>query len=599
MRGLNRAGVFHDVDLEVRAGEIVGLAGLVGAGRSEVARAVFGVDPYDSGSVSISGKDVKAHDPRAAIRAGMAFIPEDRRKQGLVIDSSVTRNVAGVIRRGIAKGGLLTSAMENRAAGPWASRLEVKTSALDMNAATMSGGNQQKVVIAKWLATQPKLLIIDEPTRGIDVGTKAEVHRLLSELAGQGLAILMISSELPEVLGMADRVLVLCEGRITAELDRADATPRGRHARRHPPPGDRPMNTDIERTEPDTEVSAGEALLVEPSRLSPTRRALTTVLRSRELSIFLVLVAVVVLATSKNNSFLFSSDGWRNFLLNPSILVLLAVGQGVVIITRNVDLSVGSVMALTAYLTGRLFVDQPGLPIVAVIAACLLLGAALGLVNGLLVAYGKVPALVITLGTLYIYRGIMLTWAGSDRINAGDLPREFLRLGTRSVLGVPALTIIAVVVLAAVGYYLHTARGGRELYAIGSDPDAAVLYGLPVRRRLLAAFVLSGALAGLAGALYTARYGTVSSSVGSGIELQAVAAAVIGGIAIFGGSGTVWGAAIGAFLLVTINRALPSLGIEDFWQRAVVGALILGAIVLDRVLATRQARKLAESRDRA
>jgi rhamnose transport system permease protein len=160
------------------------------------------------------------------------------------------------------------------------------------------------------------------------------------------------------------------------------------------------------------------------------------------------------------------------------------------------------------------------------------------------------------------------------------------------------LTIVAVVVLAVVGYYLHTARGGRELYAIGSDPDAAVLYGLPVRRRLLAAFVLSGALAGLAGALYTARYGTVSSGVGSGIELQAVAAAVIGGIAIFGGSGTVWGAAIGAFLLVTINRALPSLGIEDFWQRAVVGALILGAIVLDRVLATRQARKLAESRDR-
>lgn len=358
-------------------------------------------------------------------------------------------------------------------------------------------------------------------------------------------------------------------------------------------------HTDVERpdSQHDHEVSAGEALLVEPSRLSPTRRAITTVLRSRELSIFLVLVAVVVLATTKNNGFLFSNDGWRNFLLNPSILLLLAVGQALVIITRNVDLSVGSVMALTAYLTGRLFIENPSIPIVVVLAACLLLGAVLGLVNGVLVAYAGVPALVITLGTLYIYRGIMLTWAGSDRINAGDLPREFLQLGTRSVLGIPLLTILALVVLAIVGYYLHTARGGRELYAIGSDPDAAVLYGLPVRRRLLAAFVLSGALAGLAGALYTARYGTVSSSVGLGIELQAVAAAVIGGVAIFGGSGTVWGAAIGAFLLVTINRALPSLGIEDFWQRAVVGALILGAIVLDRVLAVRQARKLAESRD--
>jgi rhamnose transport system permease protein len=345
------------------------------------------------------------------------------------------------------------------------------------------------------------------------------------------------------------------------------------------------------------DLSTAEALLVEPSAMSPGRRALTTVLRSREFSIFLVLLAVIVVATAKNQSFLFSTDGWRNFLLNPSILVLLAVGQAVVIITRNVDLSVGSVMALTAYLTGRLFIDQPGLPIVVVMLACVALGVVLGLINGLLVTYGNVPALVITLGTLYIYRGVMLTWAGSDRINPGDMPKDFLSLGTSAVATIPWLTILAFLVLAVVGYYLHTARGGREFYAIGSDPEAAVLYGLRVRRRLLAAFVLSGALAGLAGVLYTARYGTVSSSVGSGIELQAVAAAVIGGVAIFGGSGTVWGAAIGAFLLVTINRALPSLGIEDFWQRAVVGALILGAIVLDRVLANRQARRLAEARE--
>jgi rhamnose transport system permease protein len=333
------------------------------------------------------------------------------------------------------------------------------------------------------------------------------------------------------------------------------------------------------------EGSTSEVLLVEPSALSPGRRIVNNLLRSREFSIFLVLIAVTVVATVKNDSFLFSSDGWRNFLVNPSILLLLAVGQAVVVITRNVDLSVGSVMALSAYLTGRLFIDQPGLPVVAVFALCILAGAALGLVNGLLVAYFNVPSLVITLGTLYIYRGIMLSWAGSDRINAGDLPSGFLALGNKAFLSIPVL------------YYLYTAPSGREFYAIGSDPDAAVLYGLNVRRRVLTAFALSGALAGLVGVLYTARYGTVSSGVGSGIELQAVAAVVIGGVAIFGGSGTVWGAAIGAFLLVTINRALPSLGIEDFWQRAVVGALILGAIVLDRVLAARQASKLAQARE--
>jgi rhamnose transport system ATP-binding protein len=222
---LSSLGTFHDISFSVRAGEIVGLAGLVGAGRSEIARAVFGVDRYDAGSVRVSGRAVPPRSPRAAIRAGMAFVPEDRRKQGLVTDASVARNVAAVIRRGLTHAGVLATRDENRAAGPWAARLEVKTSALDMHAATMSGGNQQKVVLAKWLATEPRLLIIDEPTRGIDVGTKAEVHRLLSDLAGQGLAILMISSELPEVLGMADRVLVVCEGRVTAELSRDEATP--------------------------------------------------------------------------------------------------------------------------------------------------------------------------------------------------------------------------------------------------------------------------------------------------------------------------------------------------------------------------------------
>src|SRR6478609_10351719 len=342
---------------------------------------------------------------------------------------------------------------------------------------------------------------------------------------------------------------------------------------------------------------SSEVLLVQPSAVSPTKRILGELLRSREIAVGAVLVVVIALTTLKSPDFLFSSNGWRDLLLTPSLLLLLAIGQAVVIITRNVDLSVGSILGLTAYFTGNLFVDHPGIPIVAVFFLGLLMGAFLGLVNGVLVAFFKVPALVITLGTLYIYRGIFLSWAGSSRINASDLPHSFLELGTKQILTIPVLTIIGLVVLGLVGYYLYTARGGRELYAIGSDPDAAVLYGLPVRRRVIAAFVLCGALAGLAGVVYTARYGTVSSSVGLGIELQAVAAAVIGGVAIFGGSGTVWGAAIGAFLLVTINRALPSLGIEDFWQRAVVGALILGAIVLDRVLAVRQARKLAESRD--
>ena len=222
--GLNSAGVFHDINFTVRAGEIVGLAGLVGAGRSEIARAVFGVDAYDSGTVRINGTAIPRRNPAAAMSLGLALVPEDRRKQGLVIDGTVSRNTTMAIQKQLTKFGLLTAAAENAAARIWASRLEVKTNALDAVVGTLSGGNQQKVVLAKWLATNPQVLIIDEPTRGIDVGTKSEVHRLLSELAGKGLAIVMISSELPEVLGMADRVLVMREGRLTAELSRAEAT---------------------------------------------------------------------------------------------------------------------------------------------------------------------------------------------------------------------------------------------------------------------------------------------------------------------------------------------------------------------------------------
>jgi rhamnose transport system ATP-binding protein len=224
VEGLTRAGVFSDVTFSVRSGEIVALAGLVGAGRSEIARAVFGVDPYSTGSVTIAGARIPKRDPAAAMRLGLALVPEDRRKQGLVLESSVARNTTMAIRRSLTRAGLLFAGPENRAAREWASRLEVKSAALDTEVGTLSGGNQQKVVLAKWLATDPKVLIVDEPTRGIDVGTKAEVHRLLSQLAGRGLAILMISSELPEVLGMADRVLVVREGRVTADIDRADAT---------------------------------------------------------------------------------------------------------------------------------------------------------------------------------------------------------------------------------------------------------------------------------------------------------------------------------------------------------------------------------------
>jgi rhamnose transport system ATP-binding protein len=221
---LTREGVFTDVSFDVRAGEIVALAGLVGSGRSEVARAVFGIDRYDAGSVTVRGKKLRPARPTDAIDAGIALVPEDRRQQGLVMELSIERNATMTQMASLSRFGLLTTRSERGRAKEWATKLQLKYRALSDAVGVLSGGNQQKVVLAKWLATRPRVLIVDEPTRGIDVGTKAEVHRLLSELASDGVAILMISSELPEVLGMADRVLVMREGRLATELARADAT---------------------------------------------------------------------------------------------------------------------------------------------------------------------------------------------------------------------------------------------------------------------------------------------------------------------------------------------------------------------------------------
>ncbi|WP_326624922.1 MULTISPECIES: sugar ABC transporter ATP-binding protein [unclassified Streptomyces] len=221
---LTREGVFTDVSFEVRRGEIVGLAGLVGAGRSEVARAVFGVDRFDGGEVEVLGSKLKAGAPSLAMAAGLALVPEDRRAQGLVMDMSIERNIGLTGFAHTTRAGLMSRSAERSRAVDWAVKLQVKYARLADVVGTLSGGNQQKVVLAKWLATAPQVLIVDEPTRGIDVGTKAEVHRLLSALAADGVAVLMISSDLPEILGMADRVLVMHEGRLAAELSRAEAS---------------------------------------------------------------------------------------------------------------------------------------------------------------------------------------------------------------------------------------------------------------------------------------------------------------------------------------------------------------------------------------
>lgn len=324
---------------------------------------------------------------------------------------------------------------------------------------------------------------------------------------------------------------------------------------------------------------------------------LGTFLRAREMPVAVALVVLVIGTYLINDRFL-SAQSIKDLLLNATIMLILAVGQALVIITRNVDLSVGSILGLVAFGTGALFSAMPGMPIVLVFVVGMVFGALLGAFNGVLVTVAKVPALVITLGTLYIYRGVLASWAGSKQYFSGGNPKAFNDLSVETVLGFPIITLIALVVLVIVAVFMSRRRGGRDLYAIGSDPDAAVLFGIRVQWRVLAAFAGCGALTGLAGVLYSSRYNSVGALTGSGLELDVVAAVVVGGVAIFGGSGTVVGAALGAMLLSTITSSLTATRVDKFWQQAIVGTLIIAAIAIDRIATVRAARKLRASEAR-
>jgi len=313
--------------------------------------------------------------------------------------------------------------------------------------------------------------------------------------------------------------------------------------------------------------------------------------RSREASLVLLIAVLAVVTTALNPRFL-SPQSLKDLMLNVSIIALLVLGQTVIILMRQIDLSISSTVGITAFLSGTLFIDHPGISSLAVIAVAILCGLLLGAVNAALVAWGKIPALITTLGTLYIFRGANYAWVHGRQVSAANVPGSFLAIGTSTFAGVPILTWIVLILLVVFSIGLRQYRAGREYYAIGSNPNAAVLAGINVSRRIATGFIISGAIAGLAGALWLARFGTVDATAGEGIELTVITSTVVGGVAITGGVGTATGAVLGALLLSVFSSTLVFLRAPAFWQQAFQGAMLLVAIAADAYLAYRHALRL-------
>src|SRR5699024_4756061 len=371
--------ILNNVNLHVKQGEIIGIAGLMGAGRTELAMSVFGKSygKKITGRLYKNNQEVEFNTVEQAIKHGVAYVSEDRKEYGLVLIDSVKHNFTLANMNGVAKRGIIDARKETGEAEILKARLNVRTPSIEQIVGNLSGGNQQKVVLGKWIFADPEILILDEPTRGIDVGAKFEICKMINQLAESGKSVIMISSELPELIGMCDRISTLNEGKITGELNAAVANQ--------------------ETLRPKTTREGGAEW---------TRKAFNKVVSNniRRFGMIIALFSIIVLFQILTHGVLLTPLNITNVIMQNSYVIILAIGMMLVIITGEIDLSVGSVAAFIGAIAGALFVTFD-LPVFLAIIICLLLGALIGAWQGFWTAYLKIPAFIVTLAGMLIFRG--------------------------------------------------------------------------------------------------------------------------------------------------------------------------------------------------
>ncbi len=548
---------FVDISLDAYAGEVLGVYGLIGSGRSEFARTVFGLEKAFSGSVTVDGRPRAISTPAEAVAAGLAYLPEDRLRQGVFRGLSVRANAVLSSLRTLGRGSLANTQRERLATQQQVVALGIRCRDTEQPIGQLSGGNQQKVVLARWLMTQPGVLILDEPTRGVDVGAKAEIHRILRQLATAGTAVVMISSDLPEVMENSDRIVVFRAGQIAGQFEPRATTP---------------------------EAIAAAALPDQPTPEAPatsrtTRGRSRRALRS-EVTLAAAIAALFVVLGLTTDAF-FTSANLSGLFTSAAVWTILSLGAAAIILAGGIDISLGSLLALSAGVGGLVLKlpYAPSVTIPASILAGMVVGTAGGLLNATLTLLGRVHPIVVTLGTMTIYRGLLISLTGGDTIT--DLPSGFIRWSSAQVFGVNGSVALAGLAALAVYGWLSHLRSGRHVMALGSSPSAARLVGISKTRTWLLAFGAGGLLAGLAGLLELSQTGAMQSGMGTGYELQAIAAAVIGGVSISGGRGSVIGVCLGALLLSLIYNAVVLWQISRYHYSLVTGGLLLAAVLVD------------------
>ncbi len=614
-----------DVSFDVHPGEIVGLAGLLGSGRTESLRTVFGADQPDSGQMHYRGTPFAPRSPADAIEAGIGFCSEDRKLEGIVPDMSVQENLTLALLPRLARAGILDEEEQRKVVNAFIDQLRIKCISLVQPIRELSGGNQQKVLLARWLCMNPKFLILDEPTRGIDVGAKEEIQALIGQLATEGLGVLMISSEIEEIVEGSDRVFVMREGRTVAELDGAAITEgaimaamaetteashadgnsnqTGDHAAASvsdagPPAGnhrsasffDTQANKQPLPAPATATISDAPKLLSDPQ--SVPHAGAETLGRQRD---WLKLVrrhgtlAALVLLILFNLAFTPHFATWETLFVNLTqvcTIVIVGVGMTLVIGSGGIDLSVGSLMAIAGALAPLIFLGKlvplptwVGVRLAFVLPV--LVAGVFGWFNGWLITRFKIQPIVATLVLFIAGRGL------AQVLTNGNLQvfREpsFQVIGLGRVFGIPAQSILMVILVAVATWVLQRTIFGRQLLAIGGNAEAARLSGVPVNRIKQTVYALSGVCAGIAGLIVIAINSSSDANlVGLGMELDAIAAVAVGGTPLLGGQAYLLGTLVGALIIQLIRYTLLANGVPDAAAQVVKAAIIVGAVFLQR-----------------
>jgi ribose transport system ATP-binding protein len=565
VNNLSSTGCFSDVSFKVASGEIVGLAGIQGNGQREVARALYGLLPV-IGVVEFDGVRLKTGSPRDAIRAGIVYVPADRRLESLFAPHSIRENLAVPHLHAWSKFGLIDSARETALVSETVARFQVRTPSLEQSVGLLSGGNQQKVVFGRWVLAHPKLYIFEEPTQGIDTGAKLELYVAIRRLAEEGAAVILLSSDLLEVIGLADSILVFAHGSIVDRISAAEANEQ--RIISSAVTGSRPPG--IAHDQVHTPKSTSEIL-------TKTALPLATVIMRRYASAFLlfgVLLLLGIYTTIKSPYFL-TERNLGNLVIQVVPLALASIGQMTVILLGGIDLSVGPLISLVTAIASFTIVSGPmGL---AGVVLCLMTGLLVGALNSVLIVWLRIPDLISTLATYSVVLGMALVVRPSP---GGSVSEDFADLVTTRFGWFPAAGLVLVLIGAIGESLLLKGRIGMHLYAVGSRPEAAFVAGIRVNTIRCCAYLFCGFMAAAAGLVVAARIGSGDPQAGSQFTLSSIAAVVVGGTSVFGGRGTLVGTLLGVILLMLLQNVLNELHVTAYYQYIWTGTLLLLSVAL-------------------